>query len=50
MTYLSGSIDKAIQAPIEKVFDAWLNIDEEARSGHEEGWGSILDKLDEVMG
>lgn len=25
-------------------------IDEEARSGHEEGWGNILDKLNEIMG
>jgi uncharacterized protein YndB with AHSA1/START domain len=24
-------------------------IDEEARSGHEEGWGNVLDKLNEVM-
>ena len=24
-------------------------IDEEARSGHEEGWGNILNKLNEVM-
>ena len=24
-------------------------INEEARSGHEEGWGNVLDKLNEVM-
>ena len=24
-------------------------IDEEARSGHEEGWGNVLDELNEVM-
>ena len=24
-------------------------IDEESRSGHEEGWGNVLDKLNEVM-
>jgi len=24
-------------------------IDEEARSGHEEGWGNVLDKLNEIM-
>ena len=24
-------------------------IDEEARSGHEEGWGNVLDKLNEVI-
>ena len=31
----------------------WLShvkfIDEESRSGHEEGWGNVLDKLNEVM-
>jgi uncharacterized protein YndB with AHSA1/START domain len=25
-------------------------IDEEARSGHEEGWSNVLDKLNEIMG
>ena len=25
-------------------------IDEESRSGHEEGWGCILDRLSEVIG
>jgi len=33
--------------------NVWLShirfIDEEARSGHEEGWGNVLDKLDEVI-
>jgi hypothetical protein len=24
-------------------------IDEEARSGHEEGWGNVLDKMNEIM-
>jgi uncharacterized protein YndB with AHSA1/START domain len=65
MTDLIVSISKTIQAPIEKVFDAWLNPEtlsqfilpmkgmpypQTDNDPHEGGWGNILDSLNDVVG
>ena len=65
MAELTVNISKTIHAPIEKVFDAWLDPETLSKfmlpmpgmpasdvenDAREGGWGNILDKLNEIVG